>query len=206
DRTLREGCASVLQVEGYSVTSCGRGDEALELVRRTPFDVVIVDLFMTPTSGMESLKTVLAIRPGTIMIMMTGNPSVASNLEAIRIGAWDYLPKPFSGTHLQVMFGRAAYTVLANREREQAMRVVADDSAPGDTAGIALLGVSPAFRRAVELARKVAATDASVMLVGESGTGKEIVAQFIHRKSRRAKHSLVPLNCAALPEHLLESE
>ena len=204
DRTLREGCASVLQVEGYSVAVSGRGDEALNLVRGSPFDVVLVDLYMTPTSGIEILRGIMAKRPSTIVVMMTGNPSVASSLESLRLGAWDYLPKPFSGTHLQVMFGRAALAVLANRDREQAIARLTDGGSSSER--FPLLGRSPAFLQIVELARKVAKTDASVMLVGESGTGKELIAQYIHGESRRANKPLIPLNCAALPEHLLESE
>lgn len=204
DRTLREGCASVLQVEGYNVSTCGRGDEALEMVRRAHFDIVMVDLYMTPVPGLEILKAVLTIRPGTIVLVMTGNPSVASSMEALRSGAWDYLPKPFSGTHLQVLLGRAAHAVLSARERESAQTDARKRQTIGDK--FALLGNSPAMRRVIELARKVAPTNASVMLVGESGTGKEMVAQFVHRNSNRASHPLVPLNCAALPEHLLESE
>ncbi len=204
DRILREGCASVLQVEGYNVASSGRGDEAIELFRRSRFDIVLVDLYMTPVPGIEILKAVLEAQPNTIVIVMTGNPSVASSLEAMRIGAWDYLPKPFSGTHLHLMFGRAAHAVLTNRAATES----ASDLVPahGNSDQITLLGVSPAFRTAVELARKVAATNASVMLVGESGTGKEMFAQFIHRHSRRSGEALVPINCAAMPEHLLESE
>ncbi len=204
DRTLREGSASVLQVEGYNVTVIGRGDEALELLRRTHFDVVLCDLYMTPVSGMDILKSVMASRPSTIVIMVTGNPSVASSVEALRAGAWDYLPKPFSGTHLQLLFGRAAFAVAANREREQSRAAMLTDT--GNSDKLTLLGTSPSFRRAIDLARRVAATNASVMIVGESGTGKELIAQFVHRHSRRANQKLVPLNCAALPEHLLESE
>ena len=204
DRILREGCASVLQVEGYSVASSGRGDEAIEHFRRAHFDIVLVDLYMTPVPGIEILKAVLEVQPNTIVIVMTGNPSVASSLEAMRIGAWDYLPKPFSGTHLHLMFGRAAHEVLTNRARTDATTELATQQ--GASEQFSLLGVSPAFRAAVELARKVAATNASVMLVGESGTGKEMFAQFIHAHSRRSGQALVPINCAAMPEHLLESE
>jgi DNA-binding NtrC family response regulator len=204
DRTLREGCATLLQSEGYNVTVSGRGDEAVELVRRSAFDIVMCDLYMTPVSGMEILKAVLGARPEAIVVMMTGNPSVSSSVEALRMGAWDYLPKPFSGSHLQVLIGRAAYAVLANRERDEARLALREQH--GNSDRVTLLGASPAFRRIVELARKVAQTDASVMLVGESGTGKELIAQFVHRHSRRAKNPLVPLNCAAVPEHLLESE
>jgi DNA-binding NtrC family response regulator len=204
DRTLREGCATVLQVEGYNVTTSGRGDEAVEMLRRTQFDIVLVDLYMTPVAGMEILKAVLSVRPETIVVMMTGNPSVNSSVEALRVGAWDYLPKPFSGSHLQVLVGRAAYAVKALRERDQARSTLLAQN--GNSDRMTLLGASAAFRNIVELARKVAQTDASVMLVGESGTGKELIAQFVHRHSRRAKNPLVPLNCAAVPENLLESE
>ncbi len=204
ERTLRESCASVLRTEGYSVVLAGRGEEAMDLVRRRQFDLVLVDLFMSQVSGMDILNAALEMNRDCLVVVMTGNPSVPSSIEAIRMGAWDYLPKPFSATHLQVLIGRASHAILKGREAADLRNQVMRQHSHSDTQ--ALLGISPLFRKAVELARKVAPTDASVFISGESGTGKEVIAQFIHTHSRRAKKAMVPINCAALPEPLLESE
>ena len=159
---------------------------------------------MSQISGLEILQAALGAYKDTIVVVMTGNPSVTSSIEALRAGAWDYLPKPFSATHLQVLIGRASHAVMMSREAQD-LRVQLMKQ-HGHSEKLALIGISPTFRKAVELARKVAATDASVFISGESGTGKEVIAQFIHQNSRRASRALVPINCAALPEPLLESE
>ena len=112
ERTLRESCASVLQMDGYNVTVIGRGEEAIETVKRRKFDIILVDLYMSQISGLEILQAALGAQKDTIVVVMTGNPSVTSSIEALRAGAWDYLPKPFSATHLQVLIGRASHAVM----------------------------------------------------------------------------------------------
>src|SRR5712671_1607515 len=202
DRTLREGCASVLRSEGFVVDVTARGDEAIEMVRRSRYDIMFVDVYLEPVSGIDVLKAVMETAPNTLVVLMTGNPSVDSSIEAMRIGAWDYLPKPYSGTQLQLLVGRAAHALTTRREHEAP---VGDALALG-TGGSLLLGTSTAFKNATELARRAAPTNASVMIVGETGTGKEVIAQYIHHHSRRSRRRLVPINCAAIPEQLLESE
>src|SRR5829696_3901543 len=184
ERTLRESCASVLQMDGYNVTLVGRGEEALDTVKRRKFDIILVDLYMSQISGLDILRAALQANKDTIVVVMTGNPSVTSSIEALRAGAWDYLPKPFSATHLQVLIGRASHAVMMSREAQDLRVQLMKQNGHSDK--IALIGISPLFRQAVELARKVAATDASVFISGESGTGKEVIAQFIHQNSRRS--------------------
>ncbi|NOT07150.1 MAG: sigma-54-dependent Fis family transcriptional regulator [Gemmatimonadales bacterium] len=204
ERTLRESCASVLQMDGFSVTLAGRGEEAVDLLKNRKFDIMLVDLYMSQVSGLELLRAALDSNRDIIVVVMTGNPSVSTSIEALRAGAWDYLPKPFSATHLQVLIGRASHAVMVNREASELRQRVLQQHSHSDT--LTLIGISPPFRKAVELARKVALTDASVFISGESGTGKEVIAQFIHQHSRRSRKPLVAINCAALPEPLLESE
>jgi len=105
EHTLRETCATVLRQQGYDVTVCAKGQEGLDLLRRRAFDIALVDLYMQPIDGLALLRAALETNHECIVIVMTGNPTVESSIEALRQGAFDYLPKPFSATHLEVLIG-----------------------------------------------------------------------------------------------------
>ena len=157
EHTLRESGATVLRQEGYDVTVCSGGQEALDLLHRRAFDIVLVDLYLPQVGGLALLRAALNRNRDTVVVVMTGNPSVDSSVEALRQGAFDYLPKPFSATDLQVLIGRAVHTLLVARETREQQGDLGRRQAPSDN--ITLLGMAPAFRRAIELARKVAPTD-----------------------------------------------
>ncbi|HET9949671.1 MAG TPA: sigma-54 dependent transcriptional regulator [Longimicrobiales bacterium] len=206
EHSLRESCASLLRTDGFTVSVCGRGDDALRLVRNKRFDIVLLDLYMSQVSGLDIMRATLEASPDTLIVVMTGNPSVESSVTALRAGAWDYLPKPFSAMHFEILMGRAAHAVVVARESTGKGGPEAEGPAQSFSEHVRIYGRSPQLRRVIELANRVAKTDASVFITGESGTGKEVIAQYIHMHSRRSTRELVPVNCAAIPEALLESE
>jgi DNA-binding NtrC family response regulator len=201
ERTLREACATVLAGAGFDVTASGNGDDALAMVQRGTFDVILLDLHMTPVSGMEILRAALEANKDTITVIMTGKPSAQASIEALRAGAWDCIPKPFSASYLEQLLGRAVRAVIATREARRVRLQHLEQAGNGENH--TLLGSSLAFRNLVELALAAAPTDAPVMIMGESGTGKKLLAQFIHTHSRRAHRPLTTVNCAVVSEREL---
>jgi DNA-binding NtrC family response regulator len=204
DRTSRETCGKFLEGDGYNVTLSRGGDGALHLIERQSFEIVLLDLQVSGVSGFDLLRAVHARSPGAVVIAMTADPSVRSSVAAFQSGAWDYVPKPFSATHLQVLVGRAAhgFSVSCESDELQGEPELHDAS----TQNVTVLGASSAIRNVIALARRVATTDASVFITGESSTGKERIAEFIHHQSRRHSRPLIAINCAAIPETLLETE
>ena len=204
DLALRETSAKLLEADGYRVTVASRGDQALRLLERRAFEIIILDLQVSGVSGLELLRAIHATRPQSVVIAVTSRPSVNSSLAAFQSGAWDYVPKPFSATHLQLLVGRAAYGLTAVRERGDAR--LGPEAADATDDEFAAVWASPSIQKVVQLAKRVAPTGASVFITGESGTGKERMAEFIHRHSRRHARPLVAINCAAIPETLIETE
>ena len=208
ESTLRNTCRAFLEGFGYNVTAVERADDAVALLRRRSFHICLLDLYMPQMSGLELLEIARELHPESKVVMMTGNPSVETSDEALRAGAFDYIPKPFSATHLEILVDRAVQS-LEEGARPSARPGAASPAKAEPLLGEGeslILGQSKAFQNVVELARRVASTDASVFITGESGTGKEVIAQFIHRNSARRDRPLVEVNCAAIPESLFESE
>jgi DNA-binding NtrC family response regulator len=198
---LVRSCARILENEGYAVVTATRGRAALELLSRQRPDIVLSDLVLPDVDGMTLLREAKQLRPQPLVIMITGYATVDSSIEAIREGAYDYIPKPFTATQLQVLIGRAANQVRLVRDNERLRDQLRERYSLDN-----VIGVSAPMQRLFERVLKVASTEASVFIRGESGTGKELIARAIHLQSRRAEQPFVAVNCAAFPEHLLESE
>jgi DNA-binding NtrC family response regulator len=167
-----------------------------------PYDLVLTDLAMPEMDGLEFTKKLKAIFPDLPVIVMTANSSVDTAIEAIDAGAADYIVKPPHFPHLTVVLQRSLHFSQIQRENRVLRQTIADSLTL--TGGI--IAKSPLLIRSIELAKRVAPSDATVLITGESGTGKEVFARLIHRASLRADKPFVAINCSAIPENLLESE
>jgi DNA-binding NtrC family response regulator len=201
EELLARSCTQILTSEGYRVTSETRGQAALDVVRRTRPDIVLTDLRLPDIDGIALLKEIRKLTPDTLVIMITGFATVNSSVEAIEAGAYDYIPKPFTATQLRILIGRACQQVQLARDNAQLR-----DALKRQSGFDGMVGTSPAIRKTFELISRVAPTEANVFVAGESGTGKELIARAIHAHSRRNAEPFVAVNCAALPDQLLESE
>jgi len=202
---LRRGIAMALAESWGPVREESNGAAAIECIagrRQTPFDVVVTDLRLPGADGVEILKVAQQRDSRTGVLLMTAYGSVATAVEAMRLGAFDFIEKPFDLEQLEVRVARAIQHGALLRE----VKVLREERAARFSADHKLVAESRAMREAVDLARRVAATRSTVLITGETGTGKEVVAEMIHGLSERSSGPFIKVNCAALPDTLLESE
>src|SRR5438477_3675966 len=186
---------------GYSVKCASSGTEAVDAVRGEMFDAVITDIRMPEMSGLELLKEVKRQDESIEIVMMTGYPTIASAVEALKEGAYDYLSKPLILDELRHLMARMMERRFLRGEVHTLRERLGEELTVTE-----LVGNSGPMQRVKEIIAKVAGTGSPVLIEGESGTGKELVAAAIHRLSPRAKGPFIPVNCSAIPSDLLESE
>jgi two-component system response regulator AtoC/two-component system nitrogen regulation response regulator NtrX len=197
----RAGMRKVLERAGFEVSEAEDGEGALAAVRTRAPDVVLLDVNIPRPDGMEVLRQVRGMPDAPLVIVITAYGSERLAAEAIRQGAYDYLPKPYELDELRAAAHRAAETVELRRETSRLKAELERLGSYGE-----MIGRSDSMRRVFELIEKVSQTNVTVLVRGESGTGKEMVAREIHRRSPRAGKPFVVMNCAAMPETLVESE
>ncbi len=201
DTPCRKGLAELLAVWGYDVTSAADGVEGLERAAADAPAVVVSDLVMPRLDGLGLLSALQKDHPETPVIMLTGQGSIETAVQAMKDGAYDYLTKPVDPSRLQLLLERAVERAEAAREVHRLRRELRQRGAFGR-----LVAGAPGMREVTRQIEQVAPTDATVLVLGESGTGKELVARTIHEHSPRRRAPFVAVNCAAIPETLLESE
>jgi len=201
DEVSRKSLCRVLTKQGHRTAAARDGFQALALLDREGFDVLLTDLIMEGMSGLELLAGAKRKAPEMEVIVMTGFASISSAIEAIQLGAYHYLEKPFRPGQVEQLVMRAAETVrLRRRVSELEKRAHEGLERPQ------ILGDSPKTRNLVHLIRQIAPTDSTVLLTGESGTGKELAAALIHSYSRRSRGRFLAVNCGAFAEDLLANE
>ncbi len=199
---MLEACEDALRKnKNLEIATESSGLLAVERLRNEMWDLLLVDLKMPELDGLELLRKARELSPQTVVCMITGFPTIETAVEAVKLGAFDYVTKPFSPAQLQTVIKRAleqkelkAENLFLRRHVEQTYKF--------DT----IIGKSPAMQKIFELIQRVADTPSDVLIVGESGTGKELVARTIHTLSRRKEERFVPVDCGAIPENLWESE
>jgi len=201
DPGLRESLERTLTREGYKVVLASDGRAALERVQAGGVDLIVTDLRMPGLTGLELLRAAKAIMPDVDVILLTAFGTVEEAVKAMKDGAYDFLTKPFRREQLIKLVDKALERRDLIEQNKALKKQLEDIRAKGQ-----MIGASPSFRRMLTLVEQVADSSATILIQGESGTGKELVARTIHERSARRNGPFVAVNCAALPETLLESE
>ena len=201
EETMRDSCRQALSEEGHHVEVASDGNAGLACLEQRAFDLVILDLRMPGLSGMEVLQRIKEKDAEIVVVVITGYATVESAVEAMKSGAYDYIPKPFTPETLRVIVHRALERRMLSLENVLLRGELARDSDRD-----AIIGGSGAMQKVEEVIRQVAPTDSTVLITGETGTGKELVARTIHRLSGRREEPFIVVDCGSLVESLFESE
>ncbi len=201
EEKLRHYLKQELLRKGYEVQDAREGKEAMDLLARQCADIVLLDIYLPGESGVAVLEKVRKEHPLARVIMLTGNATVETALESMKLGAYDYLTKPYDLTELCLLIDRAFSESQLRRENEVLQRRFSRESQFD-----LFVGEDPGVREALRMAEKAADATSAVLIAGETGTGKEIIARMIHQKSFRRDEPFLALNCAAFQDNLLESE
>jgi len=195
-----KSCERIFRRAGYSAAYANSGRQALQMLETETYDVVFTDLRMVDVGGLEVVETIRQKYPCTVVVVITGYANVASAVETMRTGAFDYLPKPFTANELMVVLERALEKRRLNRIATDEYEDVADAAFEG------IVGRGPRMQEVFKLVRKVAPTDSTVLIIGESGTGKDLTAKAVHSQSKRKKEQFIAIDISTLSSTLLESE
>jgi len=201
ERPIRFLMEKELPRAGCLVTCAENGEDALERVRTQEFDVVLMDLKMPGIGGLEALRRIRESGASAEVVVLTGHPDVTTAIEAMKLGAYDYLTKPFKLAEVEIVLRRAAERRRLTQENTALRRMVAQRGQPP-----LVLGESRAMAAVLATVERIAASDANVLIEGESGTGKGLMAQSVHQQSRRSQGPFLAINCSGFQDQLLESE
>jgi len=201
DKSMREFLELILKREKYNVACAKDGADAILLLKENYFDLVITDLMMPVINGLELLKKAKELYPDIKVIMITAFGTIDTAIEAIKLGAYDYITKPFNNDDLRLKIRRAIEAQKIEHENIMLKQKLGIVDGKWD-----IIGVSDAMREVFNLIERVKDTKTNVLIYGESGTGKELVARAIHYQGIRKAYPFIPINCGAIPENLVESE
>jgi len=201
EKVMRDSCYRVLSKEDYEVETVASGEAGIKMVQKATFDLILLDIKMPGMDGLDALRFLKEQDTEIVVVIITGYPDIETAVRAIKLGAYDYVSKPFTPDELRLVVQRALEKRRLRLENEYLRKQLGTKNEPEE-----IIGKSEPMQRIFEMVRKIAPTDSTVLIAGESGTGKELVAKSIHNNSLRRDNEFVAVDCGALVETLLESE